>query len=237
MRLFLIAGLVSVFVSILHCGSRGGLILLGVAALYTARQELRLGWLRTLAILGCLTVCIAVFMPSGFRDRIESVKGVFAGKDEGHGTSLLLRGYLLESGFRMIRADPLRGVGLGNFRVRSMRYHPKVKEPLPAHNMYVEVAAEVGLPALLVLLAILWLVLRRVLEGSPGLLKERTRGEGALFRGFLVVTALYLLSGVLRNCEYDAALWAYLGILIAGSRHFGVDPPPVDHRAAGQSFP
>jgi O-antigen ligase len=65
-------------------------------------------------------------------------------------------------GLRMIRENPLTGIGLGNFKVAEKAYGSD--ETHIAHNTYIEVGAEMGLPALLVFLALMvsaWISLER----------------------------------------------------------------------------
>jgi O-antigen ligase len=59
-------------------------------------------------------------------------------------------------GFRMIQQHPVFGIGLGNFRssVESYEEGPMKVQSL-AHNTYIEIAAELGLPTLFVFLAML----------------------------------------------------------------------------------
>lgn len=60
-----------------------------------------------------------------------------------------------KAGFAMMGDHPLFGVGLGNYKRYSSAYNSKVPEGLLAHNTFIETTAETGIPAGLVLLAIL----------------------------------------------------------------------------------
>jgi O-antigen ligase len=56
----------------------------------------------------------------------------------------------------MIQAHPLTGVGLGNFKPLMQRYKdPESNVTTIAHNTYLETAAELGVPALVVHLGIM----------------------------------------------------------------------------------
>jgi O-antigen ligase len=73
---------------------------------------------------------------------------------------------LWQAGLRMVRAHPVTGVGLGNFKWVVQRYDaPGESLGNIAHNTYVEVAAEMGLPGFVLwigLLASTWRALTRV---------------------------------------------------------------------------
>lgn len=62
---------------------------------------------------------------------------------------------------KSIVRHPLFGVGIGNFPVVVGEPLAKAKAGSSAHNLYLHIAAEVGLPALAAALYFLWLVLRK----------------------------------------------------------------------------
>jgi putative inorganic carbon (hco3(-)) transporter len=83
---------------------------------------------------------------------------------------------LWSAGLKMVGSHPLLGVGLGNFKSMAGRYSglgPDLQ--LLAHNGYLDVAAEVGLPALAALLGILYYSYR-----TAARVRRQTRKEGPL---------------------------------------------------------
>ena len=111
--------------------------------LLAGRQARRI--LRTGAVVGL--VALVAFAPRIIERLTSSVSG-----------NLEVRFELNEIALRMIAAHPLRGVGLNNFLTVMEGYDPKdVMEYFPAtvHNLYLLEAAEAGLPALLLFVA-LW---------------------------------------------------------------------------------
>lgn len=94
---------------------------------------------------------------------------------------------------RMIAASPLLGVGLNNFTEAMERFDPQdVMEyfPAPAHQLYLLEAAEAGLPALALLLALFGLILGGALRRLRALPDPELRWIAAAFvaalAGFLV---------------------------------------------------
>ncbi len=74
-----------------------------------------------------------------------------------------------KAGFRMMGEHPLLGVGAGNYGRYSSLYNPNVREGQLTHNEFIETAAETGIPAGLMLLAIFALAvwkLRRIQKAT-----------------------------------------------------------------------
>lgn len=97
-----------------------------------------------------------VLGPHTFRERAESI--VHPGRDD----SNQFRTILDRTGVRMIKAHPWFGLGPEMPRKQFMSYLPAdVPRPLPSgsymhlHNLYLEYAAERGIPVLLIMLAML----------------------------------------------------------------------------------
>ena len=83
---------------------------------------------------------------------------------------------LWSAGLKMVGSHPLLGVGLGNFKSQAGRYSGLGSDlKLLAHNGYLDVAAEVGLPALAALLGILFYSYR-----TAARVRRQTRKEGPL---------------------------------------------------------
>ena len=106
----------------------------------------------------------------------------------------------------MVKAHPWVGIGLGNFKPLMTRYaDPEDKIDTIAHNTYIEVAAELGLPALIVFLAIFvaaYEALGQVRRRAPGpnLLHQAAFGMQAGLVGYAV--SMFFLSA-----EYQKLLW------------------------------
>jgi hypothetical protein len=117
---------------------------------------------------------------------------------------------LVTNGVKIAVHHPVGGVGIGGFReAYARRQHLKGREPKKAasHDTPVTVAAETGLPGLLLfgwlLAAALLLTLRRVGAGLP----ERTRLITGLALGAIVVHSLFY------NAFFeDPMAWALFGV-------------------------
>ena len=118
-------------------------------------------------------------------------------------------------GLAMALDYPLLGVGLGNYVAEFPRYNvSNMRRPAPSHNMYLDLAAQMGLPALALYLsaiAIVWRGLRRTereLRGR-GLTRSAPYLLGLGCQAFLVNLAVFGLSG---DVEFDYSAFVILGI-------------------------
>jgi O-antigen ligase len=113
----------------------------------------------------------------------------------------------------MIRENPITGVGLGNFKPLVSRYEePGEDLEKIAHNTYIEVAAETGIPSLLVFCAILVSALvslerirRQATEHNVRVLGEAAAGIQAGLIGCMV--AMFFISA-----ETQKFLWLMLSL-------------------------
>lgn len=77
-------------------------------------------------------------------------------------TSNARRLQIWRDSLRSIIKHPLLGVGIGNFPVVVGENLARAKAGSSAHNLYLHIAAELGLPALIAALWFLWLLLRKI---------------------------------------------------------------------------
>ncbi len=120
-----------------------------------------------------------------------------------------------KASLRMVQAHPLIGVGAGMFKTSVVDFEGPVEVPVQsiAHNTLLEIAAEMGLPALALYLAMYvsaFLLLQRV--------RRRCGGEGLLGRAALAIQAGLMGAGVCGlfvSAEYEKAPWFYLCLAIA----------------------
>lgn len=182
--------------------SRGGfLALMASLAFAIWRSANRL---RYVAILGFLIVPILLISPvspfqrlmhPNFSDQEAAQERIVAWK----------------AGLKMIEAHPFTGVGLGNFKPLIMQYEEPGDMPVDtlAHNTYIEIAAEMGIPGLLLFLAIFYVSMRTLSDvynhapESAILLRDAAIGLQSGLVGAAV--GIFFLS-----CETQRLLWLIL---------------------------
>jgi O-antigen ligase len=164
----------------------------------TAIAALYLTWFWKKWVTALVPVLIAaalVFGPHTLRERAESI--VHPGRDDSNQFRLILD----RTGMRMIEAHPWLGLGPEMPRKLFMSYLPAdVPLPLPPgsymhlHNLYLEYAAERGIPVLLILLVmlgkILWDYSAALRKLQPGLDDRRF-----LLHGGIAVVIAILVEG------------------------------------------
>ncbi|MGA9874549.1 MAG: O-antigen ligase family protein [Solirubrobacteraceae bacterium] len=194
--------------------SRGGLIALG--ALLVAGTFLAGRWRRLMV--GILVVIVAggvlyftqiASLPA--RERVTTSAG-------GSG-----RSDLWTVGWRMVRAHPLEGVGVGNFQVVSANYvlQPGVitraelifsSAPKIAHNTYLEVLSEMGVPGLLLFMLIVVGSLACVLRAARVWSARGDVGMEALARSVLLALIGMLVADFFISQTYNKLLWTMLAL-------------------------
>jgi O-antigen ligase len=159
-----------VSVALLLSQTRGVWIAAVVAGFYLLWE-----WRRWAAVAMPVAIALAVlFGPTVVRERVDSLLHPHGQTDSNEHRKIVWR-----TGWEMIKAHPLVGVGPDMVRKKAVQdaYRPKdIPLPLPdgfyehAHNIYIQYAAERGLPATLFIVAALGLAVsdfRRKLKDLP----------------------------------------------------------------------
>jgi O-antigen ligase len=200
-------------VALLQTGSRGGLIALGamlIAALVLASGRRFALSLVTLTVLLAGIGYFVMAAPEESRERILN---------PGSGTG---RVDIWTVGLRMVEANPVAGVGAGNFQTSSIHYLLEpgalpsseyiADTPLGAHNMYLEVLAELGIPGLILFLILIFFCLGCALAA---LSRFRALGEErmqALTTAISVSLIGLLAADLFASEQYARELWLLLGL-------------------------
>ena len=137
------AGLFLVY-AVVHTSSRGGYLGLLVVGLIQAYR--RWGALGSLAALGLLLI---LALPTDLGERAVATFDRDAPAPSGLKASNDAHTALFWGGLRMVTDAPLLGVGPQRFKDFSQEYSG-LETPYIAHNTYLELAAEAGLPMLIV---------------------------------------------------------------------------------------
>lgn len=135
--------------------SRAGLIaavVTGVAAVAVSKRKMLASALLVMTL--ALGIVVA---PAGMTDRFQSIKfeGAASNGDEDSSRTHL---ELWQAGLAMIASNPLTGVGLEQFKEVAPYYNRELLQVAHrryiAHNTYIQIAAETGLPVLFLFLAL-----------------------------------------------------------------------------------
>ena len=193
--------------------SRTGLVAAAIALLaaivLAQRHRGRMGFLVLLVALGGFGYFTAV-APVEVRERIS---------DPGNGTG---RTDLWTVGRRMVEAEPATGVGAGNFKIASIHYllEPGALErddfivdtPKVAHNMYLEVLAEMGPVGLVAFMSILIGCAFLAGRAIGKFARAGDREMEALSRALLVALIALLVAAFFNSGQFQKSLWLLLGL-------------------------
>jgi len=198
-----LATVVSLIASILLSASRSGFLSLFAVAAYYAFHQRR--WLLTSAGLTGAVVVAAVLLPSTSLDR-------FLNPDYGTDLSTQARVEIWSAAEGMIRDHPFLGVGQGLFRSRLNDYSPDLQRQQIAHNAYLGIAAESGLPMLLLFVSIFiigWFSARSVRRFYE-------REQDAFLREVALAVEIGILSvcisGMFISTETGRQTWLLVGL-------------------------
>jgi putative inorganic carbon (HCO3(-)) transporter len=194
-RLFCFASLLVTFAAITLAASRGGFLGLVVAMgwlLWHSRTRLR-----SFLLVGAAFGLLVALSPLSPVARLLH-------PDYSDTDSVRIHLALWRAGLRIVRDHPLAGIGVGQFKAAVGEYTSEKNLSLLAHNTYLEIAAEMGLPGLGLFLAIfvssfrsLARVRRSAAREGPPLLRVAATGIEAGLAGF-GVAAFFVSAEFLR---------------------------------------
>lgn len=211
--LWLVGALVLV-ASLYFTSSRGGFLGLLVAATVYVYRRRGAG-----AALGLLVVLVLAVLPTSMGERaVATVLGERA--PAGLEASNQAHIALFWGALRMIADAPLTGVGPYMFKELSAVYSG-LEHRFMAHNSYLEVAAELGLPVLVVFLLLLasaFRGLRRAVHATGG---PAARELAAWAEGLRCGLIGFLVTGAFISAEYQKILWLVVFLSIVVERLAG----------------
>jgi len=179
-------------------GSRGGLIAAGVALLLFPLLMFRMGKIQRVGfLLVCVTgVAVGIhFIPADDWNRLLNT-----GKEISQGT-LTHRTVLWDAGFDVLRSHPWGGVGAGAYATATYK---ETGRALVAHNTFISVLVETGIPGFLLFLALL---------GSLCYAAWRFDYLNRCFWAILLATWAIGVSAL--TWEYRKPTWFLFGVLVA----------------------
>jgi O-antigen ligase len=224
-RLFCYFSLAVTLFATTLAASRGALMAIVASTLLTvirSRQRARMLLLSLVVLLPLLLIA-----PSSPLNRILSPTSTDYESTES-------RILTWDVGLSMIRDFPLAGIGAGNFKPL-VRLYADIDKPTIAHNTYIGLAAETGLPGLLLFLAIFAATfrslsrVRRLTSDQANLLFRASLGIEVSLVGYLV--AIFFISA-----EYQKLFWllVFLSGALEPLARAHATPREASHRAAWQ---
>lgn len=197
--------------------SRGAVLALVVANAAAIIFGGRWRW-RILAVSGVILVAtiyyFAALAPPESRARITSTTAGETRVEEGRTT-------IWDIGWRMIQADPVKGVGAGNFRDEAPRFLIQpgavtrsdqilLETPQVAHNTYLEVLAELGIVGLSMFALLLLFCVGSAHAAARAFSARGDPGGDALARALMIAMIGTLTADIFISQEFNKQLWLLL---------------------------
>jgi len=167
-----------------------------------------------LAAAAILVLLLLALIP--LRERVVSVV-----RPHGDTDSNSRRAIMLRTGWRMVQAHPWLGLGPEQVGKQFTNYLPAdVPLPLPkgwyqhVHNLYLQYAAERGVPALC---CFLWMIVEFITDFSRALKAHAQSEARFIYFGCLAVIVAILLEGLFEyNLGDSEVLTAFLAVIATG---------------------
>jgi O-antigen ligase len=210
-RTLWLAGALALVAMLLMTSSRGGFLgLVTGAALFVYRRR---GAGAALALMAAL---ILAALPTNLGDR--ALATLFGDSEAPAGLEASNEAHmaLLWAALRMAADAPLTGVGPDNFKSLSAAYSGLDRDFI-AHNSYLELAAELGLPVLVIFLLLVTTAFRGLAAAHPGPDAEG-RELAAWAEGLKSGLAGFLVAGLFISAQYEKWFWLVVFLTIVVSR-------------------
>lgn len=129
------------------------------------------------------------------------------------------RGRLSENiiGWQLFTDHPFFGVGIGNYEAYYQRYSQLLeidprKEDRETHNLYLEIAAETGVPGLITFSIILVIILRGLRKARKTLIKADMKDDAKMVMAFNTGIIGYLTAALFLHAAFVGIFWMIVGI-------------------------
>jgi O-antigen ligase len=188
--------------------SRGAIVAWLLVIIYILFKERR-SKIIVYSFLGMMVLLFFIFHAK-FSLGIDLLTERFAGIDK----SVLQRYRLFQGSIAMFLDNPLLGIGIGNFLVYSTSY-TKLTTALYAHNMFIHVAAELGVFAVSLFTGIIAMAFLRLRHIESGALKHNDNMLVFQSRGVQLSLIGLIICGLFLSQQFNKILWIVLGMTIS----------------------
>lgn len=202
--------------------SRGAFLGLMGASMVLAWKLGRRNRFAMIILIGVFLVGVIAIAPGEYTQRISSIGAVSGDASSSSRRDLLVRSIIVAL------ANPVFGVGMGNFHIVSIR-------ELVSHNSYTQVAAEMGLAAMCIYILFLVVPFRRlaVIEHAT---YETRRGSRIYYLSVALQASLaaYMISSFFGSVAYQFYVYYLVGYAVALRRIYeaqtGMEVVPLSRK-------
>ena len=201
--------------------SRGGLVALmgvGMGAVLGGRTRSKRKTLGSIVALMLVAGILFYSAPSAFFQRFEEVSG---SSDPTSGGSAAQHLGLARGAISLTLASPLIGVGPDQTRYRIGAAAPYALDEQSAHNTFLDMAADLGLPGLLLWLALLFQAVRFVRRS----LRESAGSDLGIAYGCWLALIAFIVGSLFLTAGLSNGFWVTLALIGSFPNPPHPDPP------------
>jgi len=227
-RIFCLVCLVVTLGAITLAASRGGFLGLLVAMtwlLWHSRNRMR-----NLLLVG---LCMGLFLAVSPLSPIER----FLHPDNSDTSSVRIHLELWQAGMKIVRDHPLTGIGVGQFKSAVGAYSSVKDLSRLAHNTYLEIAAEMGIPGLILFLATFWFSFRALNEVRMADYPDSAKWLSSAATGIQAGLLGFAVAAFFVSAEFLKMFWFMLFLSICLNSLRKEQPAEESLLAAGTQVP
>jgi len=210
LKIFSVLIVLAISCALVVTSSRGGLVGLAgmlLVAAFQAKKKFKAG----LFVLLCVVIMMNV-MPESVKERFSKTKieENYIGDDTIDSTTRRFR--LAEAGWKMFLANPLFGVGVGNYYWECREYADNIHAGR-AHNMYIEIMAELGIIGAVLFFAIIYSLFKTLKK-----IVKMNILESNYAQGIYIGLVGFLIAAIFLHAQQDKGFWFVMFMTIALER-------------------
>lgn len=198
-RILLVIIAITLVLALISTVSRGGIVGLAAMALIAAFRAKRK--MMALLLLAVTVIVFMNFMPQSMHDRFSKTKIEENYTGEGTIDSTIRRYNLSLAAWNMFLQRPIIGFGIGNYFYNCSQY--ALVEPGRAHNMYLEVMAELGIVGITLLLAMFFSTFKTLNR----ICKLNSFPASAYASGLYVGLIGFCIAAIFLHAQQEKILW------------------------------
>jgi O-antigen ligase len=209
---FSIIFLIMTIISILTF-SIGGIIGLGVIFFMIFMESKKKALLISLFIITALIFSI-LYIPNLIYKQADETIDPSNPAGKGFVGTIETRADVLISGTKMFADNFVMGVGINNFEISIMKYAPKEsfgwgKQTIAAHNMYLQVAAELGIFGILIFLGLFYSIIKELLNINK---KSKNNETTNISKGIIISIIGLMTVGLFLSIAYYQFIWLIMSL-------------------------
>lgn len=205
-------------ITILFTYSRGDFLALGIVCLLMVIQQPRRPWMPAFLLLA-FGLLVYQFIPERYTQRISSLLQVIPGASNSVtiDPSLQARATTDIVGWTMFTANPIFGVGVGNFNTLYDYYARQLGlgqnvETESAHNLYLQIAAERGIVGFISFGVIIYFAFVMLARARTRFSNQNMGDFANLCTAMSIGLTGYLVAALFLHDSYIRYLWLLVGI-------------------------